>query len=331
MHSLAIGIDLGGTNLKGAAVDRHGRILAKRAGPADPSRGPGPVVADMGDLVDALLSDTSRHRTELAGVGLGTPGPLSQREGRIVKAANLPGWVNVPLVAMLAEKTGRPVTLENDGNAAAFGEFWAGAGRGFDDLVMLTLGTGVGAGVVLDRRLLHGHHENAAELGHTIVVIDGLECSCGQRGCLEQYASAGGVARRVTTAISEGERSILAESLDSGESIDARRVVEAARAGDLLCQRIWDEACLYLAVACVNIQHAFNPACVILGGGMSQAGDFLLGPVKEHLARQSWSLHDDLPEVLLAGLGYDAGVVGAAGLAWEKDDRRNGLSGHDAT
>lgn len=321
--TLAIGIDLGGTNLKGAAVDPHGRILAKRTDPCEVRRGPDAVVADMAELIDALLAEVSVPRSELVGVGLGTPGPLSQREGRILKTANLPGWQDVPIAAMLAERTGGPVTLDNDGNAAAFGEFWAGAGRGCDDLVMLTLGTGVGAGVVLGGRVLHGHFENAAELGHTIVAVDGLPCSCGQRGCLERYASAAGVARRVVEAVREGESSTLSGAVHAGEAIDSRRVVECALAGDALCRRIWDEACLYLAVACINIQHAYNPARVILGGGMSSAGDFLLDRVKEHAQRRKWSLHEDLPDIVLAGLGKGAGMVGAAGLAWRDHQDRS--------
>ena len=315
--SVAIGIDLGGTNLKGAAVDRDGRILTKEAhsiGGLDPDA----VLADMVDLIDRLLADASLDRSRLAGVGVGTPGPLSHRTGRIIRAANLPGWVDVPIRDRLGEMLQTPIVLDNDANAAAFGEFWVGAGRGQDDLVMLTLGTGVGGGVVLDGRILHGHFENAAELGHMIVAVDGLPCSCGQRGCLEQYASAGAVARRVVSAIKEGKPSALFDAVGKGGLIDAEQVVQCAKAGDPLCLRIWDEACLYLAAACINIQHAFNPACVVLGGGMSEAGDFLIDRVTDHVSRQRWKLHDDLPTITLPELGYDAGVIGAAGLVWQQ-------------
>ncbi|MGB2987345.1 MAG: ROK family protein, partial [Phycisphaerae bacterium] len=274
---------------------------------------------EMVTLVDRLLSHLSLDRSHLVGVGVGAPGPLSQRTGRIIRSANLPGWVDVPVGGRLREGLGVAVTLDNDGNAAAFGEYWAGAGRGGgDDLVMLTLGTGVGAGVVLDGRILHGHFENAAELGHMIVAVDGLPCSCGQRGCLERYASASGVTRRVVAAIQDGEPCALADAVGRGETFDAERVVECAQVGDPLCLRIFDEACLYLAVACINIQHTFNPARVVLGGGMSKAGVFLLDRVDEHAHRQTWSLHKDLPAITLAELGYDAGVIGAAGLAWQQ-------------
>ncbi len=312
----AIGIDLGGTNLKGAAVDADGGLLAQHAIPTDLPGGPEAVVAGMVDLADGLLNRLSVSRQALVGLGVGSPGPLSIREGRIIDAANLPGWKDVPLRELLRSKLGAPVVLENDGNAAAYGEFWAGAGRGGADLVMLTLGTGVGAGVIIDGAVLHGHFENAAELGHTVVAVDGLPCACGQRGCLEQYCSAAGMARRVCSAIDDGEPCALSEVAGSGRTIDAAQVAQAARSGDRLCSRLWDDACRHLAVACVNIQHTFNPACVVLGGGMAEAGSFLLDGVTAHFAKQRWHLHEDFPTIKLAELGYDAGVIGAAGLAW---------------
>jgi glucokinase len=237
---------------------------------------------------------------------LATPGPLDRREGRIVRTANLPGWKDVPIRDPLRGKTGLPVTLENDANAAAFGEYCSGAGRGDKDLVMLTLGTGVGAGVILNGRILHGHFGNAAELGHMIVVVDGLPCPCGQRGCLEQYASATAIVHRA------------AQYRDSHGAVTLLRaedVANGAANGDPLCGRVWDEACLSLAVACVNIQHAFNPAKIVLGGGMSLAGHMLLDRVRRFFREQAWSLHTDAPEIVLAQLGPDAGVIGAAMLA----------------
>jgi glucokinase len=216
----------------------------------------------------------------------------------------------------LRSRLGVPIVLENDANAAAFGEHWVGAGRGGGDLVMLTLGTGVGAGVILNGRLLHGHFENAAELGHMIVVPNGLPCPCGQRGCLEAYASAASVARRAVSAVAGGEPSALRGLADGGYPIDAEQVARLAQEGDKVCHRIWEEACIYLALACVNVEHAFNPAMIVLGGGLAAAGSFLLDGVHDHFLRQRWSFGDDAPTIALAALGDDAGVSGAAGLAW---------------
>ncbi|MEK7786066.1 MAG: ROK family protein, partial [Chloroflexota bacterium] len=244
----------------------------------------------------------------IVGIGLATPGPLDLDEGRIIRTANLPGWKDVPIRDTLRQKTGLPVTLENDGNAAAYGEYRCGAGRDGGDLVMLTLGTGVGAGVILNGRILHGHFDNAAELGHMIVVVDGLPCPCGQRGCLEQYASAHAIVHRVLLADPNHKK-------DAAVAIRAEDVAQAAANGDPLCERVWDETCLYLAIACVNIQHAFNPSKIVLGGGLSNAGALLLDRVNAHFRKHSWSLHADAPEIALAQLGPDAGVIGAAMLA----------------
>lgn len=314
--SLAVGVDLGGTQLKVALVDPVGSICAKTAAPTDVEAGPEAVIADLVRLCDLLLHAADLPRAALAAVGVASPGPLDLRAGRIVKAANLPGWVQVPLRDRVAEAFGLPVVLENDGNAAAYGEFCAGAGQGHDHLVALTLGTGVGAGVIVAGKVLHGHFDNAAELGHTIVEPQGLPCPCGQRGCLEQYASAAAVARRVRAALENGAASAALHGVPPSD-VDARRVAEAARRNDPLCVNVWEEACRYLAIACINIQHAFNPSLVLLGGGMSAAGPLLRDRVCHHMAQLRWRLHDDLPRVALAQLGNDAGVIGAAALAWD--------------
>lgn len=311
---LAIGIDLGATNIKAAVVDRDGNILHRLEQPTEASRGPGPVLDDLADIVRRLATyspfqEDGRGKgldsERIVGIGLATPGPLDLRRGRIVRTANLPGWKNVPIRDALREKTGLPVTLENDGNAAAYGEYRCGAGRDSGDLVMLTLGTGVGAGVILNGRILHGHFDNAAELGHMIVVVDGIPCPCGQRGCLEQYASANAIVRRAAQYLDR----------EGAVPLSAKDVAKGAANGDPLCERVWNEACLYLAIACVNIQHAYNPSKIVLGGGMSNAGAQLLDLVNAHFRKHTWSLHNDAPEIALAQLGPDAGVIGAAMLA----------------
>jgi glucokinase len=308
----AIGIDLGGTNVKVALVTAVGEIVFKVAAPTGAERGPGPVMDDMARLAREGIAGAKVSPPEVVGIGIGSPGPLTHREGMIYKAANLPGWVNVKLAAGIAQRTGLRTVLDNDANAAAFGEFWNGAGRGTRDMVMLTLGTGVGSGVILDGAIVRGHFDNAGELGHMIVV----PCGCGQHGCLEQYASSSGVGRRVVDEIRAGAVSSLEATMRAGETIGSAEVAAAAKAGDRLAMRIWDEACYYLAIGCVNIQHAFNPAKIVLAGGMSKAGAFVVDAVKRHYAALKWKLLDDIPEIAIAELGNDAGVVGAAGIAW---------------
>ncbi len=320
---VAIGIDFGGTNVKVALVSEDGRILAKSTAPTDATAQPASVVGQMAELAESLLIAKRIAHDNVVGVGLGSPGPLDFRRGMVLHSVNLPTWENVPVRDLLSTHLDLPVALDNDANAAAFGEYWAGAGKGGGDFVMLTLGTGLGAGVVLDGKLLHGHHDNAAELGHMIVVPDGLPCGCGQRGCVEQYAAAATVAKRVESAIKDGEDSSLATRLQAGETIDAKLVVEAMKQGDALCERIWDEACMFLAITCVNIQHAFNPQSIVLGGGMAEAGEVLLDPVRDHFTKRTWRLESDRPQIQLATLGYDAGAIGAAGLAWKMRLMRN--------
>lgn len=318
MKLAAIGIDLGGTNLKVAAVSKEGRVLASRTIAVRTATSPQDVVAQICRLSNELMVEAGITGDDLVGVGLGTPGPLNIREGRIIRAANLTGWADVDLCTPLQRHFQTAIAFDNDGNAAAYGEYWAGAGRDERAITMLTLGTGVGAGLVIDGEIFHGHYDNAAELGHMIVAANGLPCACGQSGCLEQYASATSVAKRVKTAMKAGESCSLAPDDQVEFDIDARHVETAARAGDALCGRIWDEACLYLAIACINIQHAYNTECIVLGGGLANAGAFLLDRVIAHFHAQRWSLHDDFPVIKLASLGYDAGVIGAAGLAWKR-------------
>jgi glucokinase len=182
-------------------------------------------------------------------------------------------------------------------------------------MAMLTLGTGIGGGVVLNGGLWRGRHENAGELGHKIVVPEGRACKCGQRGCLEAYASASTTAKRAEELVAAGRKSSLGDVVARGEKLTSKHVCAAARAGDVLAREVWDETCKLLAVACVNLQHTLNLERIILAGGMSAAGDDLLRPVREHFERQMWADIGDRPEIVLAEMGNDAGFVGAAYLA----------------
>jgi glucokinase len=318
--SYAVGVDLGGTTVRVALVDRAGQIRHEAAYSSNVERGPEPVIEDMARWVGEVTAAANVTREQLIGIGIGSPGPLSPSRGVVHKAANLPDWIDIPLSRSMQERTGLPTIMDNDANLAAYGEFWAGAGKDVDNMVMLTLGTGIGAGVVIKGELLHGHFENAGELGHWIVVPNGRRCSCGQRGCLEAYASAGNVARRVVEAIRDGETSILSGLVQKGTPFGSRLVVQAVHDGDPLAARIWDEACYYLAIACVNIQHAYNPTRIVMAGGMSKAGDLLTQLVQKHFELLAWNLYDDFPEIRIAVLGDDAGVIGAAGWAWKAEE-----------
>lgn len=313
----SIGIDLGGTNIKGGICDRGGRLTHKDALRTEADRGFEHVLGRMGELVDRLLRQSGKSREEIAGVGVGAPGPMSHSKGLIYGAPNLPGFVNQPLRDLLAERIAMRVVLENDANAAAFGEYAAGAGRDVRNMVMLTLGTGVGGGVVLDGHVWRGSFDNAGEVGHMIIVPDGRPCPCGQRGCLERYASANAVAERLREAVETGADSKLKPLVTAGEEFDARDVEVAMGAGDALARRIWEETCYYLALCAVNLRHLLNPEMIVLAGGLIRAGRLLLDPVREKFANLSWHIAPDAPTIALATLGTDAGTIGAAALVWE--------------
>jgi len=312
-----VGVDLGGTNIKAGLVDEDANVKIKFSVPTGIEEGPDKVVANIVAAAERAIAEAGVDRKDVAGVGIGSPGPMSHRQGLVINPGNLPGMKNVPLRDLVAKATGIPTTLENDANAAAWGEFWAGAGKGVQDLVMFTLGTGVGGGVITEGKLLRGYFENAGELGHMLVQPGGRLCSCGQKGCLEAYSSAYFLARRAEEFIAEGRPSSLKTYVDRGEMLMAEHVVAASRAGDELARQVWDEACYFLAVACVIMQHVSNPQRVVMAGGLIAAGDALLQPIRKYFKELTWKLLDDGPEILFATLGNDAGFIGAAGCAWQ--------------
>ena len=310
------GIDLGGTNIKSGTTDRDGNIVSRCSIPTEADRGPDHVIDRIVIAAEMAIKESGQPRSAFVGLGIGSPGPLLHREGVIIKTSNMPGWVNVQLTARVGEKVGMPTVLENDGNAAALGEYWVGAGKGVRDMVMFTLGTGVGGGIVSNGRLLRGAFDNAGELGHMLVQPGGRRCGCGQLGCLEAYASASRTVERAIEAIEAGEPSSLTARLEAGESVECEHIERAAVEGDPLAARIWDESAYYLAVACVNVQHFLNAERVVLAGGMAAAGDLLLTPLRDHFNKLTWNLAKDQPDIRLAALGNDAGLIGATAAVW---------------
>lgn len=310
-----IGIDLGGTNIKGGVCDRHGRLLVQDSVDTEARHGCEHVLKRMAGLVAHLREKATLSQNEVVGIGVGAPGPMSHEQGMIFSAPNLPGWENVPLRDRFSALTGLPVVLENDANAAAFGEYTAGAGQNVHSLVLLTLGTGIGGGIVLNGKLWRGRFDNAGEIGHTIIIPNGRACPCGQLGCLERYASANAVAERLSEAVQAGEDSVLKPKVMAGTPFDARDVLAAIDAGDALAARIWDETCHYLALAVVNLRHSLNPELLVFAGGLINAGARLLTPVQQHFERLSWQIAPDAPRIAFATLGTDAGTIGAAALA----------------
>ena len=315
MAKYCIGVDLGGTNLKAGLVDQDANVLSKFSVPTGVEKGTEYVVSTIIGAAKRAVTEAGVKSEDVIGVGIGSPGPMSHRRGLVINPGNLPCMKNVPLRAEVVKHTGFRATLENDANAAAWGEYWAGAGKGVRDMVMFTLGTGVGGGVIAEGNLLRGHFENGGELGHIIVQPGGRRCSCNQLGCVEAYSSASNLAARLVEEIKAGKPSSLKAMLDRGEEVRAEHVDRAAQAGDKLAAQIWDDACRYLAIACVVMQHTTNPQRIVFAGGMINAGQPLLDRIRKHFHELTWILLDDFPEIMFATLGDDAGLIGAAGCA----------------
>ena len=314
IDELIIGLDLGGTFIKAVLIDRDGSLRSEAAVETQAAQGPEHVIGRLHHAAREVCDQGGCDMDAVLGVGLGSPGPLSADLAVVIKSANLPGWENVSLRDCIADLTGRPVAMTNDANAATYGEFWLGAGRGAKHICMLTLGTGVGGGVIVGGELLHGHFGNAGELGHLVVAPGGVRCRCGQCGCLETIASSSYLVEKATREARRGASSALAAVLDSKGEIDVPDLLTCAEQGDGVSQRLWADACAAIAAGCVLLHHAFNPQYIVLGGGMAAAKNALLEPVRSDFAELTWRLADDKPEIVLASLGGNAGAIGAA--AW---------------
>ncbi|MDD5064440.1 MAG: ROK family protein [Phycisphaerae bacterium] len=315
MANLLIGIDVGGTNIKIGCFDTRLNLLKKISITTDADSGPQAVVEKMLAAVDKLVKECGFTSSDISAAGIGTPGPADYTAGILTNPTNMPAFKNVPIRQMLSDALHCPVVFDNDANVACFGEFAAGAGKGVTDMVFFTLGTGIGAGIVSEGKLLRGFDGNAAELGHTIIYPDGRLCNCGQKGCAEAYASASNTAKRATEALNAGENSSLKKVLDKSGQITCEDVYDHLKTGDKLAKKITDETAKALAILCINALHTADPQRIVFAGGMIAAGDILLNRIKDYFNEQVWKLKKETVEICFATLGEDAGIIGAAALA----------------
>ncbi|HTV48184.1 MAG TPA: ROK family glucokinase [Phycisphaerae bacterium] len=319
MSNLCLGLDLGGTNIKAGVIAGNSKLIGKVS--VSTGVGPDAVIANMIQAAKEAVKTARVAMDAIAAVGIASPGPLSSKRGVVFRSANLPGWLNVPLRERISGALSKPAILENDAKAAAYGEYRAGAGRdrAINDFVMITLGTGVGGGVVQDGKLVHGSFDSAGEFGHMIMVPGGDLCGCGQHGCLEVYAAASRTGQHAMRMLREHpERpSSLRQVMQTVGQVTARDVEQSAQAGDSVALEIWEKTCEFLGLACVNIVHAYDPQMIVLAGGMAAAGDFLLTRVRQAFMEQFWKMDAPHVEIGLAELGNDAGMIGAAELARE--------------
>jgi glucokinase len=311
----AIGADLGGTNIRLALVDAEGGLSEPYRYPTPPTGEAAAIVETLAQGIRVLQHQARAHGIRLVGCGLGVAGLVDGRTGMIYTAPNVAGFQNLPLKKLLEEKVDVPATLENDANAAAFAEYWLGAGRGVGSLVCLTLGTGIGSGIVLDGALWRGASGAAGEAGHMTVEAEGERCGCGRRGCLEAYASGTAILRDARAALARGEETALRGPFGARlEALTARDVSEAARAGDPVARRIFARAGFYLGVGLGSLVNLLNPDLITLTGGLAAAGDLLLAPALAELERRAFPVLLQRTRVALSALADTAGMLGAAGL-----------------
>jgi len=314
----SIGVDLGGTNIVSTVVNYQGKIVSRLKVQTLAERGKESTIKRIVETIHENIVQSTIASGDIIGIGIGAPGPLDVKKGIINFAPNLPGWRDVPLRKILEDEFSMKVVLENDANAAAWGERCFGAGQGVNNLVCFTLGTGIGGGIIINGKIYHGNNYGAAELGHMTVNKDGPLCNCGNYGCLEAYSSATGIKNRIKNRIKEGMKS---EFLDFDEdklfeSLRLKSIFEAARKGDRLTKDIVEEAISYLGIAIANIINILNPEMVVLVGGITNEGNKLLIPLGEEVKKRALYSNYKSLKIIIGKLAGNAGVLGAAALLW---------------
>lgn len=315
MGRYVVGVDLGGTNLRCAVLDDKHNVLARSDSDTRASEGYVAIIDRLAKGVLEAVAAAGLKPADILGAGVGCPGPVDAPSGIVATAPNLK-WNNVPLVAMMEERTGIKTILENDANAAGWGEFWCGAGQGCRNMVLMTLGTGVGGAIIIDGKLVTGADWGAGEIGHVVIADGGRKCGCGGRGCLEAYASATSTVARFLEALDYGWQSKLS-AMPRG-SITCAEIFSAAQAGDNLASHIVAETGRYLGLMAANLANLLNPERCVFAGGMIKAGPVLFDAIKAELHNHAFPALARRLEILPAQLGGDAGIIGAAGCVLER-------------
>jgi glucokinase len=314
MTKLALAFDLGGTELRGALVERGGRVAARVSAPTMAGAGSEAVIGQIIALAGTLLAE--HPQAKVAGIGMCAPGPLDPKAGIVIGPPTLAGWHDVPLIDILNLQFGLPVRLENDANAAALGEWRFGAGRGSGSLVFVTVSTGIGGGVVADGHIYHGRRGLAAEIGHMTITGEGDRCFCGAVGCFEAVASGTALGRRATRLTKPGDGSLIRRLSGDGD-VSARDVVEAARAGDVSALELIDAEAKWLGIGFTNLLHLYSPDLIVMGGGLANGFDLLAPGIRATVEQRAMPAYRDVP-IVPAELGDRAGLIGAASLIlWE--------------
>jgi len=314
-----VGVDIGGTNvLVGLVSVTTGEAVSLRSRATEALQGAERAVSNIARMVNEAIAETldkrGGTREDILGMGIGSPGPLDLEAGIVLDAFNL-GWKDFPLRDQLSEAVGLPATLDNDANCATYGEWWQGAGRGARSLVGVTLGTGIGGGVILGGRLVHGASGSAGELGHTTISFTGRRCKCGNYGCLEAYASGPNIAARAVEGLEAGAESVLLDLVQGDmEAITAVTVYEALVLGDEYAHEVMLETAKILGAGISNVINTLNPEVVVIVGGVTRAGDHLFVPLRSEVRRRAFKSSVEACRIVPGELPETAGAIGAAGI-----------------
>ena len=310
---ISIGIDIGGTSIKGAAVNEKGKILERFSMPTELDPKGFDTINALISLIKEFIHD-NQYEQELVGIGIGIPGVIDTKRGIVCSSANLK-WENFDIMSLFKKAFPYPIRITNDANAAAFGEAKFGGGKNYESSIMITLGTGIGGGVVINGELFEGNEGKGTELGHMVVEVNGRTCGCGRKGCLEAYASATGLIRSTKSAMDTHPSSLMHQIAKEQGKIDGRVAFRACKAGDPAGIEVIDKYIYYLSEGLLNYCNIFRPNVIILSGGIANVGQYLLDRVNTYL-EEHWYGYKNSPAVpvVLGELGYDSGIIGAAAL-----------------
>ena len=310
-----LGVDLGGTNIAIGLVNEKGEILRKESVPTKANREADEIIKDMGALCKKLCADEGITVDDIACAGIATPGTADHDHGVVIYANNLP-FADYPLAAKLTEYSGiKKVLIENDANAAAKGEAEAGASKGVNNSVMITLGTGVGGGIIIDKKVYSGFNYAGGELGHVVIEVDGAPCSCGRKGCWEAYSSATGLINMTKAKMQETKDTALWQIAGTLDAVDGKTAFIAMKQGDKAGKEVVDKYIKYLAAGLINMINIFQPEVIVIGGGICKEGEYLTKPLQAYIDREDYARSNARrTTVKIAALGNDAGISGAAML-----------------
>ena len=311
---IAIGIDIGGTSIKGAGITKEGKVLKVFSMPVVKGDSQDATINKLIEAINNYIKEQGFKKEEILGIGLGVPGVMDTKAGVITYSNNLQ-WYDLAIVDLIEKGTGLKVKITNDANAAALGEAKYGAGKKYKNIIMITLGTGVGGGIIIDGKIFEGNLGKGAELGHSVLVLDGEQCSCGRKGCFEAYASATALIRDTKRAMDKNKKSKCWEISEKLGKVDARVAFEAERAGDEVGHQLVENYVKYLGEGCLNYFNIFRPEALILSGGIANEGEYLLSRLRKYFEDRNYGFQGT-PKVdlLVSELGYDSGKIGAGAL-----------------